>query len=398
MTLREEVIALDKQYVLPTYRRSDFVVDRGEGVYLFDTDGRRYLDFVSGIAVNALGYCDPEVTRVIQEQACRYAHVSNLYQMEPQARLAKKLVDISFADKVFFCNSGAEANEAAFKFARKWGRRNGRDRFEIIAFTGAFHGRTMGALAATPREHYQAPFRPLIGGVRIAEFNDLESAKRAVSPETCAIIVEPVQGEGGIHMADDSFMRGLRKLCNDNELLLMLDEVQCGLVRTGKTFAYEWYGIEPDVVTLAKPLGGGLPMGAVIMTDDVASAIEPGDHGSTFAGNALISRVAQVVLDRITTPEFQAHVNEVGDYLGAQLRQLAKRKPIITEVRGRGLIWAAELSEDATPYIAKGYQEGIIVAMAGPKVLRFLPPLIAEKSHVDELIAALDRVLPVATG
>jgi acetylornithine/N-succinyldiaminopimelate aminotransferase len=398
VTLREEVTALDKQYVLQTYSRSEFVVDRGEGVYLFDTDGRRYLDFVSGIAVNALGYGDPEVTRAIQEQAARYAHVSNLYRMEPQARLAKKLCDISFANKVFFCNSGAEANEAAIKFARKWGRRGGEDRFEIIAFTGAFHGRTMGALALTPREHYQAPFRPLIGGARIAEFNDLESARQAVGPQTCAIIVEPVQGEGGIHMADEGFMRGLRQLCDERHLLLMLDEVQCGLVRTGRTFAYQWYGIEPDVISLAKPLGGGLPMGAVLMTDDVASAIERGDHGSTFAGNALISRVAQVVLDRITTPEFQAHVNEVGDYLGAQLRQLAQRKPTIREVRGRGLIWAAELDQDVAPYITKGYEEGVIIATAGPRVLRFLPPLIAEKQHVDELVAALDRVLPGQTG
>lgn len=395
MTLREEVIALDKQYVLQTYSRADFVVDRGEGVYLFDTDGRRYLDFVSGIAVNALGYGDPEITRAIQEQAARYAHVSNLYRMEPQARLAKKLVDISFADKVFFCNSGAEANEAAIKFARKWGRRGGKDRYEIVGFSGAFHGRTMGALALTPREHYQAPFRPLMGGVRIAEYNDLESARRCIGPETCAILVEPLQGEGGIHLADAEFMRGLRQICDENDILLMLDEVQCGLARSGKLFAYEWFDVKPDVLCLAKPLGGGLPMGAVLMTDDVASAIERGDHGSTFAGNAVISQVARVVLDRISTPEFQEHVNRVGTYLGTQLRRVAERKPVVREVRGLGLIWGMELSVDVAPYIQKGYEAGVILANAGPRVLRFLPPLIIEEAHVDEMVAALDRILPV---
>lgn len=394
MSLREEVVALDKQYVLQTYRRSDFVVERGEGVYLYDSDGHRYLDFVAGIAVNALGYCDPGIVKAIQEQACRYSHVSNLYGMEPQARLAQMLVENSFADKVYFCNSGAEANEAAFKFARKWGRRDGGDRYEIVAFTGAFHGRTFGALAATPREHYQQPFRPLIGGVRIADFNDLDSARAQVNDKTCAIIVEPIQGEGGVNLAKDDFMVGLRRLCNENGLLLILDEVQCGLGRTGKLWAYQWYGIEPDLMTLAKPLGGGLPMGATLMTQDVASAIEVGDHGSTFAANALIARVAQVVVSRIATESFLAHVRKVGDYLGQRLHELAARKPIIKEVRGRGLIWAIELTEEATPYIRKGYDEGVIIALAGPNVLRFLPPLIVAEQHVDELMVALDRVLP----
>jgi len=379
---------------MQTYRRANFVLDRGEGVYLFDTDGRRYLDFSAGIAVNALGYGDPEVMEVIRDQAAHYFHVSNLYHSEPMARLAKTLTDLSFADRVFFCNSGAEANEGAIKFARKWGRSGGQDRHEIVVFTGAFHGRTMGALTATPREAYQAAFRPLIGGINVARFNDLDSTAQAITPKTCAIMVEPIQGEGGIHPASVEFMQGLRRLCDEHDLLLVLDEVQCGLGRTGRLWAHEAYGIKPDIMTLAKPLGGGLPMGAVLVTERVAAAIAPGDHGSTFAANALISRVAQVVVNRVSRPEFLKQVSEVGEYLGASLRRLAERKANAAETRGDGLMWALELTDDAAPYVEKGYSEGLIMLVAGAKVLRFLPPLVIGKEHVDELIQILDRVLP----
>ncbi len=394
MSLREEVIALESQHIMQTYRRANFVLDRGEGVYLFDTDGRRYLDFSAGIAVNALGYGDPEVMEVIRDQAAHYFHVSNLYHSEPMARLAKTLTDLSFADRVFFCNSGAEANEGAIKFARKWGRSGGQDRHEIVVFTGAFHGRTMGALTATPREAYQAAFRPLIGGINVARFNDLDSTAQAITPKTCAIMVEPIQGEGGIHPASVEFMQGLRRLCDEHDLLLVLDEVQCGLGRTGRLWAHEAYGIKPDIMTLAKPLGGGLPMGAVLVTERVAAAIAPGDHGSTFAANALISRVAQVVVNRVSRPEFLKQVSEVGEYLGASLRRLAERKANAAETRGDGLMWALELTDDAAPYVEKGYSEGLIMLVAGAKVLRFLPPLVIGKEHVDELIQILDRVLP----
>lgn len=394
MSVRDEVIALESQHIVQTYRRASFVLDRGEGVYLFDTDGRRYLDFSAGIAVNALGYGDPEVIEVIRDQAARYFHVSNLYHSEPMARLAKSLTDLSFGDRVFFCNSGAEANEGAIKFARKWGRTGGQDRYEIVVFSGAFHGRTMGALAATPREAYQYAFRPLIGGINVARFNDLESATKAVTSKTCAIMVEPIQGEGGIHPASAEFMQGLRRLCDERDLLLIVDEVQCGLGRTGRLWAYEGYGIRPDIMTLAKPLGGGLPMGAVVVTDKVASTIVPGDHGSTFAANALIARVAQVVVNRVSQPEFLRHINEVGDYLGRALRKLAERKSNVVEARGSGLIWALQLTDDAAPYVEKGYAEGVIMLVAGAKVLRFLPPLVIGKEHVDELMGILDRVLP----
>ena len=394
MNSEQAVIERDQKYVVPTYKRSRFVVDHGEGVYLYDTSGKRYLDFVAGIAVNALGYGDPEILAAIEQQARRLIHVSNLYLTEPQTVLAEMLVQNSFADKVFFCNSGAEANEAAIKFARKWGRRNGGDRYEIIAFSGAFHGRTMGALAATPREHYQAPYRPLLPGVVIAEYNNLASARAAVSERTCAIIVEPIEGEGGILPATAEFLQGLRELCNERHLLLICDEVQCGLGRSGTLWAYEQSGIKPDVMTIAKPLAGGLPMGATLVTEDVASAIAQGDHGSTFAAGPLVSSVAQVVVRRVSQPSFLAHVREVGEYLGAGLRRLAQHKPIVSEVRGRGLMWAIELTEDAAPYVTKGYEQGVIMTMAGQKVLRLLPPLVIQRQHVDDFLAVLDGVLP----
>jgi len=393
----QEIIGLEKKYVFHTYRRPDFVIDRGEGVYLYDLEGKRYLDMLSGIAVNALGYGDEEILKAIAEQSRRYLHVSNLYHMEPQARVARMLVERSFADRVFFCNSGTEAVEGAFKFARKWGRSNGRDRFEIVAFSGAFHGRTFGALAATPREHYQAPFRPLMPGVKIAEFNNLDSARQAVNDQTCAVIVEPIQGEGGVNPCEVEFLQGLRQLCDERDILLILDEVQCGLGRSGTLWAYEYYGIEPDIMTLAKPLGGGLPMGAVLATERVASCIEPGDHGSTFAANALVSTLAQVVVRRVSEPKFLADVREKGEYLGECLKSLGEGKRIVKEVRGRGLMWALELTEEAASYVERGYREGVIMGTAGPNVLRLLPPLIIQKEHIDELVEVLDRILPDGT-
>jgi acetylornithine/N-succinyldiaminopimelate aminotransferase len=252
----------------------------------------------------------------------------------------------------------------------------------------------MGALAATPREHYQAPYRPLLPGVVIAEYNNLASARAAVSERTCAIIVEPIEGEGGILPATAEFLQGLRELCNERHLLLICDEVQCGLGRSGTLWAYEQSGIKPDVMTIAKPLAGGLPMGATLVTEDVASAIAQGDHGSTFAAGPLVSSVAQVVMRRVSQPSFLAHVREVGEYLGAGLRRLAQHKPIVSEVRGRGLMWAIELTEDAAPYVTKGYEQGVIMTMAGQKVLRLLPPLVIQRQHVDDFLAVLDGVLP----
>ena len=393
MGLGQEIVSLEKQLIVRTYRRAGFVVERGEGVYLYDSDGRRYLDFVAGIAVNALGYGDPELLEAIDKQARRLIHVSNLYHTEPHVRLAQMLVQNSFADRVFFCNSGAEATEAAIKFARKWGRAGGQDRYEVVCFTGAFHGRTMGALALTPREHYQAPFRPLIGGVRVAQYNDLRSAEQAIGESTCAVIVEPVQGEGGVHLASAEFIAGLRELCTERNVLLICDEVQCGLGRTGRLWAHQLYGVEPDIMTLAKPLGGGLPMAAVLVREEVACCVEPGDHGSTFGANPVAAAAAQVVFRRVAQDAFLARVREVGSYLGRKLHELAERKREVRQVRGVGLIWGIELTKEAAPVVEQGYVEGVIMAVAGPNVLRLVPPLIIEPQHVDQVVQALERIL-----
>ncbi|MFN8475110.1 MAG: acetylornithine transaminase [Anaerolineae bacterium] len=387
----DELIEMERQYVAPTYKRPPFVLEHGDGVCLFDTEGRRYLDFVAGIAVNAFGNADREIAHVIGEQAEVLGHVSNLYYSVPMLELARDLVESSFADKVFFCNSGAEANEAAFKFARRWALdRHGENKSRIVAFTNAFHGRTMGALAATPREKYQAPFRPLMPNVQFATYNDLESSAATIGDDVAAVIVEPVQGEGGIYVATQEFLAGLREICDRHNALLIFDEVQCGLGRTGKLWAYEHYGVTPDMMTLAKPLGGGLPMGAVLATDNVAGALHPGDHGTTFGANPVICRAAQVVLKRINNPAFLAHVAEVGDYLKNGVESLSTQH--VKEVRGLGLMVGVEMDIPAAPLIDEAYQHGLIITSAGENVLRFVPPLILETWHVDELLTGLKEI------
>jgi acetylornithine/N-succinyldiaminopimelate aminotransferase len=387
---------LEGSYVVQTYARAPFVLSHGEGVYLFDDTGRRYLDLVSGIAVNALGYGDPELVGAITSQVARLIHVSNLYHTGPQAKLAQMLVERSFGDRVFFCNSGTESVEAAIKFARKWARRRAEAKTRIMAFGNAFHGRTMGSLALTPREHYQAPFRPLMPGASFATFNDLDSAAEAMGDDICACIVEPVQGEGGVNLADPGFLAGLRELCDQHHALLIFDEVQCGLGRTGSLWAHELAAVTPDMMTLAKPLGGGLPMGAVVMTEDVASAISPGDHGSTFAANPVVCAAAQVVLRRVSDASMLGHVREMGAYLEAGLKELARRYDIVREVRGVGLMWGIPLESDAGPIIEAGYERGIITCRAGANVLRLLPPLIMERAHIDIALEALDGIFAQA--
>jgi len=382
--------------VVQTYSRAPFVLSHGEGVYLYDTDGNRYLDLVSGIAVNALGHGDPELVGAITTQTARLIHVSNLYHTEPQAKLARMLVERSFGDRVFFCNSGTESVEAAIKFARKWAHQRDASKTRIVAFENAFHGRTMGALALTPREHYQAPFRPLMPGASFATFNDLDSAAQALGDDVCACIVEPVQGEGGVNLADPGFLAGLRQLCDRHQALLIFDEVQCGLGRTGNLWAHELAAITPDIMTLAKPLGGGLPMGAVVMTEDVASAISPGDHGSTFAANPVVCAAAQVVLRRVSDAGFLGHVRAMGELFHAGLEALAARHEIVESVRGLGLIWGIPLKVDAGPLIEAGYQRGIITCRAGARVLRLLPPLTIDQAEVESALEALDDVFAQA--
>lgn len=389
----EEIIALEQKYVLQTYKRPEFVIVKGDGVYLFDDEGRRYLDFGSGIAVNALGYTELGVMSALLQQAGKLIHVSNLYHTIPHARLAQLLAENSFADRVFFCNSGTEAVEGALKFARKWARvSHGDDKTGIVAFNGSFHGRTFGALSATAREKYRKPFEPLVPGVTFAEFNNVDSARAAVGDDTCAVIVEPLQGEGGVNPADGDFLIALREICDQHDAALIFDEVQCGLGRTGHLWAHDFYGVEPDVMTLAKPLGGGLPIGAVLLRQHIADSIAVGDHGSTFAANALICHVATVIVSRIASNEFLADVREKGEYLQGRLEALKTRHDLITKVRGRGLMWGIQIAGKAADVVNAGYEKSIIVTSAGEDVVRLLPPLTITNEHIDEVTAKLDEI------
>jgi predicted acetylornithine/succinylornithine family transaminase len=380
------------QFVLNTYARAPFVLESGQGATLTDSDGKTYLDFAAGISVNALGHGDAELVAAVGEQMARLGHVCNLYHSAPHADLAEMLCQGSFADKVYFCNSGAEAIEAAIKFARKSARETfGPGKTDLVAFTGSFHGRTAGALALTAREQYQAPFRPLMPGVAFAPFNDSAAAEKLIGPGTCAVFVEPVQGEGGVHAATPEFLATLRQACDRHGALLVFDEIQCGMGRTGRLWAYEHWGVQPDMMTLAKALGGGLPIGATLLTDRVAGALAPGDHGSTFAGGPVVCRAAQVVLRRVSAPAFLARVTALGARLVERLRDL--RSPHIRQVRGLGLMVGVELDVEAAPLIKAGYAHGVIMINAGPQVLRLLPPLIVEEAHIDQFAEVLGTIL-----
>ncbi|KAB8142345.1 aspartate aminotransferase family protein [Chloroflexia bacterium SDU3-3] len=390
----EEIIAHDEQYILQTYARPDFVIERGEGVYLYDTEGRRYLDCVAGIAVNALGYGDPDVAEAIRSQAQGLIHVSNLYHTRQQSDLAKALVERSFADRVFFSNSGTEAVEGALKLARKVQyERHIEGKTTIVAFDGSFHGRTMGAVAVTSREKYRLPFAPVMPGVRFARFNDIDATVAAIGDDVCAVVLEPIQGEGGINAATPEFLRAVRERCDAVGALLIFDEIQCGMGRTGSLWAYENYGITPDIMTVAKPLGGGFPIGAILMTQAVADAIHPGDHGTTFGGGPFVTAVAKVVVDKIADPAFLEHVREVGSYLDEALHDLQEAHPRITEIRGRGLIRGVRVSVSAAAVRELAHAEGLLLVTAGDDVLRIVPPLTLERAHVDELIEKLGRAI-----
>jgi acetylornithine/N-succinyldiaminopimelate aminotransferase len=390
----QRIIELEEQYILSTYRRPDFVLERGEGVWLYDSEGRRYLDAVAGIAVNALGHGDPELLAALAKQSQKLIHVSNLYHTEPHVLLAQALVENSFADKVFFCNSGTEAIEGALKFARKWARNErGDGAHGIVAFDGSFHGRTFGALSVTATEKYRKPFEPLVPGVRFAPFNDVAAAREAIDGHTCAVVVEPVQGESGVHPSGVEFLRALRDRCDEVGALLIFDEIQCGLGRTGYLWAHQACEVTPDIMTLAKPLAGGLPIGAILLTERVAEVMVPGDHGSTFAAGPLVCSAASAVFRRVSDEAFLARVREVGAYLGAGLRKLAGEVPGVKEVRGLGLMWGVEIEGQARDVIAAGYEQGIIVAPAQDHVLRLVPPLIIEKEHIDLLLERLGAAM-----
>jgi predicted acetylornithine/succinylornithine family transaminase len=389
--LTNDIIDCEQHYVAATYARAPFVLDHGQGCWVYDTDGNAYLDCAAGIAVNALGHAHPDLVAALTQQASKLWHVSNLFHSAPHARLAQKLCETSFADRVFFCNSGAEANEGAFKFARKWAHDHfGPDKTAIVAFTDAYHGRTFAALAATPREKYQAPFRPLVPGVRVATFNDLDAAAAVIGDDVCAVIVEPVQGEGGVNPATPEFLRGLRALCDRHNALLIFDEVQCGLGRTGTLWAYQGFGVTPDILTSAKPLAGGLPMGAILMSQRVADVMHVGEHGSTFAAGPLVSAVAEALVTRVSDPVFLADVKAKGEYLKERLEEI--NSPHITAVRGKGLLLGVDVDTPATQVIAAGHRRGLLIIPAGANTLRIVPPLIITRPEIDLLIERLSAV------
>jgi predicted acetylornithine/succinylornithine family transaminase len=377
--------------LLPVYER-DLVLVSGKGARLFDKEGRAYLDFAAGIAVNGFGYGDRKIVAAIRQQAGRLIHASNLFHTEPASALADRLAALAFPSRVFFCNSGTEAWEGAMKFARKVGRPSGR--FEFVSFEGAFHGRTMGALSATWNAKYREPFEPLVPGVRFLPWNDLHAVAEGVGDKTAAVMVEPIQGEGGIRPATPEFLQGVARLCRERGALLMLDEVQSGLGRTGKMFAYQHAGVTPDILTLAKPLGGGLPMGAILIREDLATAITTGDHGSTFGGNPVAAAAALAVLDHLSAPGFIDDIAERGAYLAKGLGKLARRLPdAIVEVRGLGLMIGVELKGEAGPVLKALRARGILATKAGERVLRLLPPLVVSRKDIRELLAALEAVL-----
>ncbi|MBX0326773.1 aspartate aminotransferase family protein [Oscillochloris sp. ZM17-4] len=392
----EAVVQADREYILQTYARPDFVFERGEGVYLYDTDGKQYLDFVAGIAVNALGYGDPDVTEAIAAQAAKLIHVSNLYHTAPGGELARMLVESSPAfDKVFFSNSGAEAIEGAIKFARRYAREHfGEGKTTIVAFDGSFHGRTMGAVAVTAREKYREPFMPVMPGVRFADYNDLASLEAAMGDDVCAVLLEPIQGEGGLRVADESFLKAARALCDRHHALLIFDEIQCGMGRTGTLWGHEPSGVRPDMMTVAKPLAGGLPIGAVLLNQRIADTIHAGDHGTTFGGNPLSTAVAGVVLRKISDPDFLAHVRQVSSYLDESLQDLAADMPgTVLELRGRGLMRGIRIAGSAGAIREAAHSHGLLVATAGDDVIRLLPPLVIDTQHIDAAVAALREVL-----
>jgi len=381
--------------ILATYKRAPMEFVKGEGVELIDSDGKRYLDFASGIAVNALGYGDAGIAQVITDAVSTgLIHTSNLYRTSPGELLAAKLTDRSFASSVFFCNSGAEANEGAFKFARRWARQVGTDaKVEIVALRGSFHGRLFASLAATDRPSYRAPFRPLAGGVSICE-RDLADLETALDEETvAAVIVEPIQGEGGVRVLDPEFLQGLRKLTAKREIALIFDEIQCGLGRTGHLFAYENSGVVPDMLTLAKPLAGGLPMGAVLVSEEIGATIKPGDHGTTFGGGPLVAAVASYVFDRLSDPSLLKAVRENGAWLGEQLDAIARRSGKVRAIRGTGFIWGLDVVDSANDIVKRGWEEGLLALTAGEHTLRLLPPLIMDRDDLARGVAILEKII-----
>lgn len=393
----KEMMERAEHVLYKTYNRFPVVFDHGKGVRLYDTEGQEYLDFGAGIAVMGLGYGDEEYTQAVKEQLDKLTHISNLFYNAPSVRAGEKLLAASGMDKVFFTNSGTEAVEGALKIARRYyyNKTHGEaPAGEIIAMNRSFHGRSLGALSVTGNAHYREPFAPLIPGIRFADFNDLDSVKARINENTCAIIMEPIQGEGGVYPATEEFIKGVRELCDAHDLLLILDEIQCGMGRSGEMFAWQHYGVKPDVMTVAKALGNGLPVGAFLACGKAASAMIPGDHGTTYGGNPLVGAGAEAVLDIFERRRIVEHVREMGAYLWEKLEELMASSETVCGHRGMGLIQGLEFTVPAGPIVSKALlEERLVLISAGEKVIRFVPPLVIEKADVDEMVKRLGRVL-----
>lgn len=383
-----------EENLLPVYNRFPIVLDHGEGVYLYDTDGKEYLDFAAGFAVCGLGYGNQELNQVLKDQIDSLYHTSNLYYHENTGEAAAALNRISGMDRIFFTNSGAEAIEGALKAARKYAYTKKSGRYEVVAMEHSFHGRTFGAVSVTGKDAYREPFEPLVPGVRFAEFNDLESVKAVVNEKTCAIILEPLQGEGGINLATREFMEGIRKICDEQDILMICDEVQCGMGRTGNMFAWQGFGVKPDIMAMAKAIGNGIPVGAFAMTQKVADySLKAGDHGSTYAGNPLACAAVRKVVEIFEREDIIGHVNEVAPYLEQRLNEIVEEFDCVTRRKGKGLMQGLELTIPLAEVNQRAIEEGLLVIQAGGNVIRFVPPLIIEKEHVDEMIEKLKKIL-----
>jgi len=393
-----EIKELASKYLINNYGERQIALVRGEGVYVWDADGKRYLDFVAGISTNNLGHCHPKVVSAITEQAKKLIHVSNLYLIEPQVKLAERIAELSFADKCFFCNSGAEANEAAIKLARKYSKEKfGENKFEIITMKKSFHGRTITTITATGQEKYQKGFEPLSPGFKYVNFNDMKAIEDGVTENTCAIMVEPIQVEGGINVPSDDYLPNLRKFCDNNNILLIYDEVQTAMGRTGKLFGYETFGAEPDIITMAKALGGGVPIGCMATKAHIAESLTPGSHASTFGGNPLVCSAALASINTIVEENLPENAEKMGKYLMQKLLLLKEKFPLIKEVRGRGLIVGAELNIEGKEVVNKALEKGLILNCIGTNVIRFVPPLIINNGHIDQAIDIFGDVLSEIT-
>jgi predicted acetylornithine/succinylornithine family transaminase len=394
MATTEEIIHLERQFLLQTYNRYPLAIARGKGPYLFDLDGNRYLDFVSGLGVNALGHAHPRIVKIIREQAARVIHVSNLYYNEYQGKLAEKLCTISGLQRAFFSNSGTEAMEGSIKLARLAGHRTGGDaKCQLVALQGSYHGRTFGALSVTSQDKYRKGFEPLLDDVKFVPRNDLAAIKAAVNENTCAIVLEPISGEGGIHECSVEFLRECRAMADQHKAALIFDEIQCGLGRTGDFFAFQTLGVMPDIVAIAKPIAAGLPLGAFLAKEEFASAISPGQHGTTFGGGPLACRVALEYLAIVEDEKLLENVRRIGEYLQQQFKELVGRYEAAQEFRGRGMIQGLQLNVPARPIVEQALAEGVLFNSTQDTVLRFLPPFLLEEKHVDKGIRVLKKLL-----